>query len=415
MKARRAAAVLSSGVLAAFGVRSVYCDTQRQKVKAFPGLDPPSSGMPQYTGGYPMLGAKHKSFMAQVLTPQLFNRYKDLQTSLGCTLEQCIKTGVDTPHLGIGITAGDEECYDTFKDIFYPVIKMWHGFDPATDTHKRDLNPDHLVFDEDTKYLFNIFVKSTRIRAARSLKGHYLTSSATDEDRKAVETKLANIFENHFTGEMKGTYYPLGSITDAQKKDLRSNGFLFQLPKNTNCLYFSGAASSWPDGRGIFHNDDKTFLAWVNEEDHCRIISMSTDGDVLDVFKRFAKASDTFEKHADIMFADHLGYIGTCASNLGTGLRASVMVVLPNFNEDVHLLEKCCSKLKLQPRGSSGEHSKAIGGKFDISNMQRIGFSEVQLVQKMINGVKQLIYWEMMLANGKRDQVEKELAAHPGQ
>jgi creatine kinase len=199
--------------------------------------------------------------MAQVLTPQLFNKYKDMQTSLGCTLEQCIKTGVDTPHLGIGITAGDEECYDTFKDIFYPVIKMWHGFDPATDTHKRDLNPDNLVFDEDTKYLFNIFVKSTRIRAARSLKGHYLTSSATDEDRKAVEQKLANIFENHFTGEMKGKYYPLGSINDEQKQDLRSNGFLFQLPKNTNCLYFSGAASSWPDGRGIFHNNDRTFLA----------------------------------------------------------------------------------------------------------------------------------------------------------
>jgi len=313
----------------------------------------------------------------------------------------CIKTGVDAPHLGIGITAGDESCYDTFQEIFYPVIKDWHGFDPKTDKHARDLNPDNLKFDDETKALFMDRVVSTRIRAARSLKGHFLTSCATDEDRAAVEKKLKDIFENKFEGEMAGKYYSLGSLTDEQAKDLRDNGFLFQMPKNTNCLYYSGAANNWPHGRGIFHNDARTFLAWVNEEDHCRIISMSTDGDVMSVFKRFATASDTFEKEAGVMYADHLGFIGTCASNLGTGLRASVMVVLPKFNEDVELLEECCKKLSLQPRGSSGEHSAAVGGKWDISNKQRIGFTEVQLVQKMINGVKQLCQWEDMLAAGK--------------
>merc|ERR1711997_1287937 len=128
---------------------------------------------------------------------------------------------------------------------------------------------------------------------------------------------------------------------------------------------------------------------------------MSTDGDVLSVFKRFALASDTFEKNADIMFADNLGFIGTCASNLGTGLRASVMVVLPEFNKDVHLLEAACGKLCLQPRGSSGEHSAAVGAKWDISNKQRIGFSEVQLVQKLIDGVTQILSWEARLVNGE--------------
>jgi len=348
--------------------------------------------------------------MSRHLTKEMFNKYKNVRSERGCTLEMCIKTGVDCPHLGIGITAGDESCYETFKDIFYPVIKDWHGFDPSKDTHKRDLNPDNLVFDDETKELFNKHVKSTRIRAARSLKGHFLTSSATDEDRAAVESKLKNIFETKFEGEMKGKYYSLGGMTDEQKDELRSNGFLFQMPRNTNCLYYSGAANNWPHGRGIFHNDAKTFLAWVNEEDHCRIISMSTDGDVLSVFKRFAYASDTFQKNADIMFADNLGFIGTCASNLGTGLRASVMVVLPKFNEDIELLESACAKLCLQPRGSSGEHSAAVGAKWDISNKQRIGFTEVQLVQKMIDGVKQLIAWEAMLEAGKVDDVKNAVA-----
>lgn len=386
-----------------------------QGVRAFEGLDDPSSGKPQYTGGYPDFSDAHQSFMRKCLTKEIFEKYKDVKTSHGCTFEQCLKTGVDTPGLTTGCTAGDEECYDTFKDLFYEVIKSWHGFDPEKDTHKRDLNPDNLQFDDETRELFNTHVKSTRIRAARSLKGHFLPSSATDEDRAAVEGKLVNIFKNNFTDELSGDYYPLGELTDEKKEDLRSNGFLFQLPRNTNCLYFSGACSNWPHARGIFHNADRSFLAWVNEEDHCRIISMSQDGDVKDVFSRFAKASNIFEQNADIMFADHLGYIGTCPSNLGTGLRASVMVVLPEFNKDPEFLEHCCHKLKLQPRGSSGEYSAAIGAKWDVSNKQRIGHSEVELVQKMINGVKQVIQWELMLADGKREQVEAELAAHPGQ
>lgn len=378
------------------------------EVKAFKGLDDPVTGA-QYTGGYPTFDERHKSAMRKHMTPELFNKYKGVRSERGCTLEMCIKTGVDAPHLGIGITAGDESCYETFKDIFYPVIKEWHNFDPNTDKHQRDLNPDGLKFDAETKELFNKHVVSTRIRAARSLKGHFLTSCATDEDRAAVEMKLQNIFETKFTGDMKGKYYSLGSLNDEQKEDLRKHGFLFQMPKNTNCLYYSGAANNWPHGRGIFHNDARTFLAWVNEEDHCRIISMSTDGDILTVFKRFANASNTFEEHAQIMFADNLGFIGTCASNLGTGLRASVMVVLKEFNKDVELLEKCCAKLDLQPRGSSGEHSAAVGGKWDISNKQRIGFTEVQLVQKMIDGVKKLIGWEALLAAGNKAQVETEL------
>ena len=67
---------------------------------------------------------------------------------------------------------------------------------------------------------------------------------------------------------------------------------------------------------------------------------------------------------------------------------------------DKELLDQVCGKYDLQPRGSAGEHSAAIGGKFDVSNKQRIGFSEVELVQKMIDGVSRVIQFEEMLAAG---------------
>jgi len=77
-----------------------------------------------------------------------------------------------------------------------------------------------------------------------------------------------------------------------------------------------------------------------------------------------------------------------------------VMICIPEFNKNVELLEKVCAKFDLQPRGSAGEHSAAEGAKFDVSNKQRIGFSEVELVQKMIDGVSKVIELEEMLAAG---------------
>ena len=82
-------------------------------------------------------------------------------------------------------------------------------------------------------------------------------------------------------------------------------------------------------------------------------------------------------------------------------------VCFAELNKDPHKLEEICSGFDLQPRGSSGEHSAAVGGKWDISNKQRIGFSEVQLVQKMIDGVAKLIAIEQKLAAESGNAADK--------
>lgn len=347
---------------------------------------------------------KHKSLMAKHLTQEVFDKLKDAKTSKGYTLSHAIQTGVMTPHLGVGMTAGDEESWTTFAELFNPIIKGWHNFDPAEQKHASDLDAKKVNMDEKTVKLFNEYVQSTRIRAARNISGFALPAGATAEERNGVRDVLQAAFAK-FEGDLKGTFYNLGDLDEKQTTFLRDNGFLFQKPKPTNLLTYCGAARSWPEGRGIFHNDSHTALAWCNEEDHCRIISMSKDGNVKDVFQRFCNISNEINKcvTADgkkFMFSDALGFLGTCPSNLGTGMRASVMVVLPKLNENVELLETICAKFDLQPRGSAGEHSAAVGGKWDISNKQRIGFTEVQLVQKMVDGVAKLIACEQKLAGG---------------
>lgn len=361
----------------------------------------------------PKLTKDHKSLMAKTLTPELFASLKDKKTSKGYSLSNAIQTGVVTPHLGVGCTAGDEECWELFKDLYYPVIKGWHGYDAYTQKHPVDLDASKLVLTPAAVVVMNKYVASTRIRAARNISGYSLPCGATDADRAKVEEVLMTTFAG-LPASLKGTYYKLGELKEDTTASLLKDGFLFQIPSAKNLLTGAGAARNWPHHRGIFHNEDKTVLAWVNEEDHCRIISMELGGNIKSVFERFCLLSAEIKKSAEssgtkLMWNDTLGFMGTCPSNLGTGLRASVMVTLVKFNElysssveeDKHLLEKVCDCFDLQPRGSAGEHSAAEGGKFDVSNKQRLGFSEVQLVQKMIDGVLKVIEFEEALADGK--------------
>ena len=171
----------------------------------------------------PAFTSMHKSLMSKTLTPELFERLKDVKSSKGYTLSNVIQTGVVTPHLGVGATAGDEECWDLFKDLFYPIISGWHGYDPATQTHPVDLDPSKLVFSAQQRAAFDKYVASTRIRAARNVSGYALPPGATSDDRKAVEDLLKSTFEN-FSGELSGTYYELGSMTDDQRDFLLSKG-----------------------------------------------------------------------------------------------------------------------------------------------------------------------------------------------
>jgi creatine kinase len=141
-------------------------------------------------------------------------------------------------------------------------------------------------------------------------------------------------------GDLKGEYYPLrgsrsykpkpNGMSESMEAQLRKAGNLFQEPDST-LLLSSGCGRHWPDARGIFFNKDKNFFVWLNEEDHMRIISMEKGDNVVNIFKRFSKATEVIQKTLkeagyDFMHNDHLGWVLTCPSNLGTGLRAGAMV-----------------------------------------------------------------------------------------
>merc|ERR1719161_2895735 len=111
----------------------------------------------------------------------------------------------------------------------------------------------------------------------------------------------------------------------------------------------------------------------------------------------------------DFMHNEHLGYILTCPSNLGTGLRAGAMVKIPLLSARPGF-KQLCGTMGLQARGTAGVDSASVGGTWDISNADRLGKSETTLVNIFIEGVANYIRWEEMLEQGKVAQVEAEMA-----
>jgi len=101
-------------------------------------------------------------------------------------------------------------------------------------------------------------INSTRIRVARNLAAYPLGTAITREQRKEVEGLVVSAL-NEFTGDLKGKYFSLDTMTEADKKQLIADHFLFK--GGDKYLQSAGLERDWPEARGIFHNDAKTFLS----------------------------------------------------------------------------------------------------------------------------------------------------------
>merc|ERR1719197_2298940 len=374
--------------------------------------------------------------MAELMTPEIYNALKDKKTSTGITLAQCIKTGVDNPghpHIKtVGLTACDEESYEVFKELFDPVISARHGGYAPDAKQPTNLNLNKLSatdIDPALKY-----VLTTRVRTGRSVRGFKLPPVISFEERRKLEALCVKGLLS-MEGDLKGDYFPLhGSKSYEPKPDgmplekeeeLRAMGNLFQEPDST-LLLASGMGRHWPDGRGVFHNDAKNLFVWVGEEDHLRIVSMQGDRSkptpegkqIKEVTARFMRACAEVQKvlkaeGSDFMHNDHLGWVLTCPSNLGTGLRAGTMVTLPKMSARADW-KTLLGKMGLQARGTGGVDSASTGGTWDISNADRIGKGEVDLVNVLIEGAAKLVRWEQALDAGKDAQVNTEVLAKIG-
>jgi creatine kinase len=170
-------------------------------------------------------------------------------------------------------------------------------------------------------------------------------------------------------------------------------------------LKSAGISSDWPYGRGCWQSEDKESIIWFGEEDQLRIMSMKTGTCLNEVFNKLKVLLDTFESIDGIEFAknDKYGYVTSCPSNLGTGMRASVHIKVPNLTSD-GTDTKCkviCDKLGLSVRGTGGEHTPiGADGTIDLSPRARLFIKESEIVAKLYQGIEDLMKAEQ--AAGKQ-------------
>lgn len=376
---------------------------------------------PRYFQKYEDFGEQLKAFpnelmLKDFLTKEIYEKYKDKKTTLGVTLDKCIKGGIDTATLSkwnvgkVGLLFGDAECVALFDELVKPIMLARHG-NPTLPHPPPNLNGSELV---DHSIINDAYVISTRVRTGRSISGFPLPPSIGYDQRVELENIVTGALK-HLEGDLKGDYYPLaGSQTYKDKpngidkdteKRLVEDHFLFQEPDEPMLLSWR-MERDWPHARGIYHNNEKTALVWVNEEDHLRIISMQKGKDIRAVFDRFAllvkAVEDACKKVGRSLVVDPTyGNILSCPSNCGTGLRASMMIKVPNASSQSNF-KQWLAERKLQARGSGGFASEAKDdGVRDVSNVDRMGKDEVTLVNEMIRGVAELIQWEKTLEGNK--------------
>ena len=354
--------------------------------------------------------AEHTSLMAAAATQDIWDKYKD-KTSSGpakWTLARAINTGVCYPHSFVGCHAGDAESWDDFQEFFYPVIEAYHtGFKMSEGEEilkklgspSERMDPSKISVDLSASAQEKII--STRIRIARNFSAFPLNPGGSIESRKQIVELLRKVYNSFENNELKGDLFEHSTMSDEQRQGLIDDHFLFRGADVMQAA--SGYHVGWPHGRGVFHNKEKTFVNWINEGDHIRIISMRMGSDVKGVFQLLSDGANAIEagikkitgEDNPYMMHPKFGAITCCPSNLGTGMRGSVHIKIPKLIKKwgFKKIDEFCRERFCQARGSSGEHSEVID-RVGISNWRRIGIPEYSLIEDMINCVNEIVVLE---------------------
>ncbi|QGG49219.1 protein arginine kinase [Heliorestis convoluta] len=168
-------------------------------------------------------------------------------------------------------------------------------------------------------------------------------------------------------------------------------------------------------GRGLLISQDEDISILINEEDHLRIQCLYSGLELEKVWNEASQVDDLFESVLDFAFDEKLGYLTACPTNVGTGLRASVMMHLPALvmtNQATRVLASL-SQLGMTVRGLYGEGTEATGNLFQISNQVTLGRSEEEIISSLLVVAKQLIDQERMarhvLLKETKNQLEDQV------
>jgi protein-arginine kinase len=339
----------------------------------------------------PLFNPASTCLSKKYLTEAYWLQAHDLQSRSGCTLLSMLRSGMAHSDSKIGVYAGDPDCYETFSGLLDPLLADFHGLNEkpfhAPQEVKAAIGNWNLNASE---------ILSTRIRVARNLQGYPFTPQISGIERAELEMVVSQTLKK-LPGTLAGTYNSYAKLSPAQSANLLKHNLLFD--RGDRFQAAAGIARDWPVGRGVFASHDHRFSVWVNEEDHLRIISTQPGGNLSATYTHLGNALRHIEKELSFEYSERIGYLASCPSNVGTSLRASFHIRLPQLEQYPQHLQAIVATHGLALRGTKGEHSKVTNSVYDVSNRQRLGISTLGCLRRLWDGTTALLRIERKLAS----------------
>lgn len=238
-------------------------------------------------------------------------------------------------------------------------------------------------------------VISSRIRIARNISDYVFPILASNDQSKQVQRAVLEAMKQRELHEIsKFEWIDLQELNDLQKRVLVEKHLI------------SPALANESKNGAVILSENEAISVMINEEDHLRVQCLFPAFQLREAWDLAGKIDDLFESRLDYAYDEKRGYLTSCPTNVGTGIRASVMLHLPALviTQQINRILSAINQVGLAVRGIYGEGSEALGNLFQISNQITLGQSEEEILDNLYSVVKQIIEHER--AARKRLQAE---------
>lgn len=222
-------------------------------------------------------------------------------------------------------------------------------------------------------------VLTSRIRLARNLRGHSFPGWAKKEERAETLATLRPAVEG--LSAMKDAFsQELGDLTPVQKQVLVERHLI------------SREHAARGDGSAAVIERRQSFSIMLNEEDHLRMQAIRPGLRLTEAYDALSALDSELEGQLEYAFDPTLGYLTTCPTNLGTGLRASAMLHLPGLvlSDQIGPVLQAVNKIGLAVRGLYGEGTESLGNLYQMSNQSTLGESEETIITRLERVIAQV-------------------------
>lgn len=226
-------------------------------------------------------------------------------------------------------------------------------------------------------------VITSRVRLARNLRDMAFPGWATKTERILAYEQLCEAVTT-LPFSKKGFFQDLQNLDSLEKQVLIEQHLM------------SRELAARSEGCGLLVNKEKTLCIMFNEEDHLRLQAIQPGLNLKKAFNSLNKIDDALSEEIPYAYDSKLGYLTSCPTNVGTGMRASVMLHLPALviSDQISPVLKAVAKLGLAIRGFYGEGTESLGHLYQISNQSTLGESEQEIITRIERMVKQIITTE---------------------